>query len=970
MKNLTILILVIISYYSYLFARQANTSEIKTVTSNFLKIQSTIRKIPKPEIAGVRNLRLPTFNKIVANVIELDTQGFVVVTNNTDLPPIIAYSFNHDWIDDTSSQNVLYHLLINDLTWRSKLLHQLPAKHIKEANREWEIHLSETYDNTIINNFMQWPAIGSTHTGGWVETTWHQDAPYNDFCPIDPEANIRCVAGCVATAMAQIVNYHEYIGDLQFGPKDRYTIGSRIHIDRDSTLLDFPSFRQLNIHLDSLKLKYQNGIPLSYADRAALNFACGISMHMAYSYNGSGAAGDISYALTDKLGYFNAEYHSSGSEFYSELKDNMMNGYPACMIVLRSKDFAGHAFVVDGYNTNGFFHINYGYGPSVPSPILDTWYLIPLNLELGFDFINGININIMPQKSKYLELSTEKIVFDSIGVGEKSNIQNCIIHNNSTDAIQIDYIRTTDNFKVGTTPEILGDSIGTTVINTGDSLSLFLQCIPDSFGFLTGKLLISFFNHNKLISIDLFGYVVSKQGTIINSSVVSGIWSKAQSPYLICNDIEINSNDKLIIESGTNIIFLGQYKLDIGTNVQLVARGSENETINFRAKEGFNWSGMNFNYSSNDDTLSFCTISDIGNILNEYGIYVNRSSPVFNNILLSNNFGAEGVLLLNASAAKIDKAIITNNTAFGSVVQIKGTSTEYNKESGRIKSIRVESPTIKNTLICKNSSGPLGTVSCLYSAPTFINVTISHNETLESSAGAISLFGSINRVSFVNSILMSNETKYGKVLVSPNSRDTLSFEYSNVDTNDVKWIEVKTQMPGLKWGEGNICQDPQFTDPVNSDFTLAHNSPCIDSGNPEYLYNDVYDPYRPGYALRPAMGTCRNDMGAYGGGMKELINNSALIPDEYSLLQNYPNPFNSSTTIEFSIPSREDVTITIFNINGQEIRNLLHSKIDPGKYKIFWDGKNNHGLEVSSGIYFYNIRSKSFYKTKKMSHIK
>lgn len=970
MNNLTILILVIISHYSYIFAGQVNTSEIKKVTNNFLKIQSTLRKIPKPEITGLRTLRLPSFNKTVANVIEFGTQGFVVVTNNTDLPPIIAYSFNHNWIDDTTSQNVLYHLLIKDLTWRSKALHQPPAKHIKEANREWEIHLSEAYINTVINNFIQWPAIGSTDTGGWVETTWHQDAPYNDFCPIDPEANKRCVVGCVATAMAQTVNYHEYIGDLQFGPEDRYTIESRIHIDRDSTLLDFPSFRQLNIYLDSLKIKYRNGINLSDEDIAALNFACGISTHMAYGYNGSGAAGDISYALIDRLGYFNAEYRSSGSGFYFELKDNMMNGYPACMIALRSKDFAGHALIVDGYNTDGFFHINYGYGPTVPSPILDTWYLIPLNLELGFDFLNGININIMPEKNEYLELSTEKIVFDSIDVGEKSNIQNCIIRNNSADVIPIDYIRTTDNFKVGTTPEILEDSLGTILIHAGDSLNLFLQCTPDSTGFLPGKLLISFLNHNKFISIDLFGYVVSKQGTIINGGVVSGNWSKVQSPYLICNDIKINANDKLLIEPGTNIIFLGQYKLDIGINAQLVARGSENEKINFQAKEGSNWSGMNFNYTSNDDTLSFCTISDIGNIVNEYGIYVNRSSPVLKNILLSNNFGADAVLLLNASAAIIDKVIMTNNSTFGSVVQIKGTSTEYEKESGKIKSTRVESPVIKNTLICKNSSGPLGTVSCLFTAPTFINVTISHNETLESNAGVISLLGSINRVKFVNSILLPNETKYGRVLVSPNSHDTLSFEYSNVDTNDVTWIEVKTQMPGLKWGEGNICQNPLFTDPDNSDFTLAHNSPCIDRGNPDYSYNDVYDPYRPGYALRPAMGTCRNDMGAYGGGMRDLLINSTLVPDEYILLQNYPNPFNSSTTIEFSIPSRADVTITVYNIYGQEIRNLLDRKVDPGKYKIFWDGKNNHGLEVSSGIYLCNIRSKSFYQTKKMIHIK
>ena len=68
------------------------------------------------------------------------------------------------------------------------------------------------------------------------------------------------------------------------------------------------------------------------------------------------------------------------------------------------------------------------------------------------------------------------------------------------------------------------------------------------------------------------------------------------------------------------------------------------------------------------------------------------------------------------------------------------------------------------------------------------------------------------------------------------------------------------------WEEGNLSIDPRFSDPDNGDLTLKEDSPCIDAGNPEEIFNDIEDSFNPGFALWPAMGTLRNDMGAYGGG--------------------------------------------------------------------------------------------------------
>ena len=78
---------------------------------------------------------------------------------------------------------------------------------------------------------------------------------------------------------------------------------------------------------------------------------------------------------------------------------------------------------------------------------------------------------------------------------------------------------------------------------------------------------------------------------------------------------------------------------------------------------------------------------------------------------------------------------------------------------------------------------------------------------------------------------------------------------------------------------------------------------------------------------------------------------AGILPEDYSLEQNFPNPFNPGTTIPFSLPERSVVTIKIFNIMGQEIRQLVTESYQAGKHHITWDGKNEKGNRSASGIY-------------------
>jgi len=94
------------------------------------------------------------------------------------------------------------------------------------------------------------------------------------------------------------------------------------------------------------------------------------------------------------------------------------------------------------------------------------------------------------------------------------------------------------------------------------------------------------------------------------------------------------------------------------------------------------------------------------------------------------------------------------------------------------------------------------------------------------------------------------------------------------------------------------------------------------------------------------------------------------LPLTYSLNQNYPNPFNPTTTIQYGIAKEGLVTLTVFNILGQEVKTLVNTSQNGGTYKITWNGLDNHNRMVPNGIYIYRIISDNFVKSKKMVFLK
>lgn len=101
-----------------------------------------------------------------------------------------------------------------------------------------------------------------------------------------------------------------------------------------------------------------------------------------------------------------------------------------------------------------------------------------------------------------------------------------------------------------------------------------------------------------------------------------------------------------------------------------------------------------------------------------------------------------------------------------------------------------------------------------------------------------------------------------------------------------------------------------------------------------------------------------------------VMKGSGILPEGFALYQNYPNPFNPSTEIRFELPRTSEVELTVYNLLGQEIKTLTDGRLPAGSHSVIWDGTNNEGTAVSSGIYFYRLQAGEYLDRKKMVLLK
>jgi hypothetical protein len=169
---------------------------------------------------------------------------------------------------------------------------------------------------------------------------------------------------------------------------------------------------------------------------------------------------------------------------------------------------------------------------------------------------------------------------------------------------------------------------------------------------------------------------------------------------------------------------------------------------------------------------------------------------------------------------------------------------------------------------------------------------------------------------------------------------------------------------------------------VDGDFMLARDQ---DANNIFYVNDaDGYlvafgDTIRPGDKVNYIQGVFIYSYGTY---KIELRDNDDFgvvvginpdfepIPLSYNLKQNFPNPFNPSTRIYFEVPQTHKVKMVIYNILGQKVRTLVDENFNAGRHIINWDGRNDIGIQVPTGIYIYRIKAGDFISSRKMLMVK
>ncbi|MCJ7812500.1 C10 family peptidase, partial [bacterium] len=351
-------------------------------------------------------------DETLAYVANLLPQGFIVVSSDDEIEPIIGYSYTHNFVYDKDPENLLYHLLVSDMKIRKMLLDSKSDDEKNLKKEKWNDLLNNTF-SLESDEQTQWPEPDPYKypTEGWIKTLWHQGSPYNNRCPYDDKNNGLSVVGCVATAMAQIINYHQYpIDVVDFTDSDDYSSNMAnfsIKIDDEvASNYNMLTWGQLNIYLDNISYPISDKSTTSVIDEFC--YACGVSVNMDYSASDSGSGADtkdIASALKTKFRYISADWMLAGEDedyFFTVLNQNMKDAKPAQMAIVSQA--GGHSIVVDGFKEVGLgsdddeYHLNYGWR----SGLACWWKLRPIDNvdpplpppEEPFTLIRGAVVNI------------------------------------------------------------------------------------------------------------------------------------------------------------------------------------------------------------------------------------------------------------------------------------------------------------------------------------------------------------------------------------------------------------------------------------------------------------------------------------------------------------------------------------------------------------------------------------------------
>lgn len=305
------------------------------------------------QVAPAKNLRSDKTNNAPYYAFNLE-QGYVIVSGDDEMTELVGYAENGFF----DAENVPPQMQL----WLDGYAEYVAAVQSGKAKAR-KILLSDS-PSVVVEPL--------------VTTKWNQDAPFNNFAPeyTDDNNNTqRCATGCAATAMAQIMKFHNWpeqgVGHYSYEHQSFGTISSNFseHVYDWTNMID----------------RYNNGEYSSeQADAVALLMKdCGVSLNMNYGPVSGASIYSYTPAFKNYFRYSSRTVNRSGcetAEFTKIITDELQEGRP--IIYCGTGEDGGHAFVVDGYDTNYFLHVNWGWG-GYNDGYFDMNYMDPAGLGIG-----------------------------------------------------------------------------------------------------------------------------------------------------------------------------------------------------------------------------------------------------------------------------------------------------------------------------------------------------------------------------------------------------------------------------------------------------------------------------------------------------------------------------------------------------------------------------------------------------------
>lgn len=351
MKRYNLLWILCLLSFLYVGARPITKSAAENIARGFMSKRcsksASLACLPhKSAVKGSSGDVAPYYIFNIGN-----REGFVIVSGDDNAEPVLGYSDRGELDLDNMPANMVEWLRLNELYVESC------AKRESSA-----VATSRTGNGTVVVE----PLLG--------DIMWGQDFPFNEMCPTyySGGQNLHYYVGCVATAATQIMRYYRY---------PQQGTGSKSYVFKGQTLS--ADFGNTTYDWDNMLAFYpSDGVSQEQIDAAAtLAYHFGVSVEMEYAENGSGALSMlVPHALKTYFGYDKAttmrrRNFYSATEWLELIKHELDNNRPVYYGATSDSGLGGHAFVCDGYDSEGYVHINWG------------WY----GMSNGYFLVNHLN---------------------------------------------------------------------------------------------------------------------------------------------------------------------------------------------------------------------------------------------------------------------------------------------------------------------------------------------------------------------------------------------------------------------------------------------------------------------------------------------------------------------------------------------------------------------------------------------------